>query len=132
VLGYVRSHGGGTIAVSSQSSAAAAIIEKHANVAGIGGFSGRETEVSIAWLEGEVRAGRIRWVLAESTSGRAGAPGDTRAGARSAMRAVASACARVTVPGSAAAGAAATPATATLYDCRGRAAALAGAGRSNT
>jgi 4-amino-4-deoxy-L-arabinose transferase-like glycosyltransferase len=132
VLGYVRGHGGGTIAVSSQSSAAAAIIEKHADVAGIGGFSGRESEVSVSWLQAEVRAGRIRWVLAESTAGRAGAPGDRRAGARSAMRAVAGACARVTVTSSRAASSPARPSTGTLYDCRGRAAALAGAGRSTT
>ncbi|HEX4186798.1 MAG TPA: glycosyltransferase family 39 protein [Solirubrobacteraceae bacterium] len=147
VLGYVREHGGGTIAVSSQSNAAAAIVEKHADVAGIGGFSGRESEVSIAWLTAQVRAGRIRWVLVEPTSRLPGAPGDTRAGARSAMRAVASACTRTTLAGSSAAthgtaagssaarastaaGSSATPA-ATLYDCRGRAAALAGAGRSS-
>ena len=43
VLAYVKRHGGGTIAVSSQSSAAAAIISQHASVAGIGGFSGRES-----------------------------------------------------------------------------------------
>ncbi len=40
-MAYVKEHGGGTIAVSSQSSAAQAIVEKGANVAGIGGFSGR-------------------------------------------------------------------------------------------
>ncbi|HEV7585502.1 MAG TPA: glycosyltransferase family 39 protein [Solirubrobacteraceae bacterium] len=133
VLAYVRSHGGGTIAVSSQSSAAAAIIEKQANVAGIGGFSGRESEVSVSWLAQEVRAGRIRWVLVESTSGRRGLPGDTRAGARPAMGAVANACSSVTVPG---AGSSSTSASAqssgTLYDCRGRAAALVGAGRSSS
>ena len=43
VLNYVKQHGGGTIAVASQSSAASAIIGKDANVAGIGGFSGRES-----------------------------------------------------------------------------------------
>jgi 4-amino-4-deoxy-L-arabinose transferase-like glycosyltransferase len=142
VLGYVSKHGGGTIAVSSQSNAAAAIVEKHADVAGIGGFSGRESEVSLAWLEAEVRAGRIRWVLVESSSRLPGAPGDTRAGARSAMRAVASACARVSAAGSGAGGSAArhsagssatgSASAGTLYDCRGRAAALAGAGRSRT
>ena len=65
VLAYVRQHGGGTIAVSSQSSAAPAIIAEDANVAGIGGFSGRESDVSVSWLAQEVRAGKIRWVLAE-------------------------------------------------------------------
>jgi hypothetical protein len=48
------------------------------------------------------------------------------------MRALAGACARVTVPRPGAASSSATPSTATLYDCRGRAAALAGAGRSTT
>ena len=56
VLAYVKAHGGGTIAVSSQSSAAAAIIASDAKVAGIGGFSGRESDVSVAWLAQEVRA----------------------------------------------------------------------------
>ena len=65
MLSYVKQHGGGTIAVASQSSAAQAIIDEDANVAGIGGFSGRESDVSVAWLAQEVRAGHIRWVVAE-------------------------------------------------------------------
>jgi 4-amino-4-deoxy-L-arabinose transferase-like glycosyltransferase len=122
VLSYVKQHGGGTIAVSSQSGAAAAIIAKGANVAGIGGFSGRESDVSVSWLAREVRAGKIRWVLAEEqgvgvSGGRGGGlPGDTRAGAKVAMAAVATACERVTLTtttGSASAS--------TLYDCLGRA-----------
>jgi 4-amino-4-deoxy-L-arabinose transferase-like glycosyltransferase len=133
VLAYVRTHGGGTIAVSSQSSAAAAIVEKHANVAGIGGFSGRESQVSTSWLAQKVRAAGIRWVLVEAVAGRQGVPGDTRAGARAAMRAVASACRSVTVPGAGSSSTSArTSSTGTLYDCRGRAAALAGAGRSTS
>jgi hypothetical protein len=130
VLTYVKLHGGGTIAVSSQSSAAAAIIEKDAIVAGIGGFSGRESEVSRSWLAQEVRAGKIRWVLAEGAAGRPGVPGDTRVGAKPAMSAVASACRLVSVP--AASGAATAPGSTAskLYDCQGRAVELAGAGRS--
>ena len=42
-LAYVAAHGGGTIAVSSQTGASTAIITSGANVAGIGGFSGRES-----------------------------------------------------------------------------------------
>ncbi len=134
VLSYVKTHGGGTIAVSSQSSAAQAIISKNADVAGIGGFSGRESDVSVAWLAQEVRAGKIRWVLAEEGAGRGGPglPGDTRVGATTAMAAVAKVCERVTVSGAAAGGT--TEATgggvgaeATLYDCQGRSAALADA-----
>jgi len=49
VLSYVKAHGGGTIAVSSQSSAADSIIAQHANVAGIGGFSGRESDARMWW-----------------------------------------------------------------------------------
>ncbi|HEX3279083.1 MAG TPA: glycosyltransferase family 39 protein, partial [Thermoleophilaceae bacterium] len=49
-LAYVEAHGGGTLAVSSQSGAAGQLISKGANVAAIGGFSGRESQVSISWL----------------------------------------------------------------------------------
>jgi len=68
VLSYVKHHGGGTIAVESQSSAASAIVQDDAEVAGIGGFSGRESDVSIAWLAQEVRDGKISWVLGEQES----------------------------------------------------------------
>ena len=67
VLAYVHEHGGGTIAVSSQSSAASSIIRHGANVAGIGGFSGRESDVSASWLAAEVSSGKIRWVLVEQS-----------------------------------------------------------------
>ncbi|HEX3434453.1 MAG TPA: glycosyltransferase family 39 protein [Solirubrobacteraceae bacterium] len=138
-VAYVKSHGGGTIAVSSQSSAASAIIASGANVAGIGGFSGRESDVGTAWLAQRVSSGAIRWVLGERTGQGSGPrlPGDTRAGSKAAMTAVAKACRKVTLPasstsaassGAAAAasgsGAAASIAT-TLYDCQGRAAAIA-------
>jgi 4-amino-4-deoxy-L-arabinose transferase-like glycosyltransferase len=138
VLAYVKGHGGGTIAVSSQSSAAQAIIASHANVAGIGGFSGRESDVSTSWLAEKVRSGSIRWVLVEGsgTQGGPSLPGDKRAGAKAAMSAVAKACQRVTLgtsstsgttAGSAATGSASTS---TLYDCQGHAAALLGTQQS--
>jgi hypothetical protein len=115
-LTYVKQHGGGTIAVSSQSSAATAIIGSDAKVAGIGGFSGRESDVSVAWLAQEVSSGSIRWVLGEQTptqrTGGPGLPGDTRAGSKAAMTAVAKACKKVTVS------------TSSLYDCQGDAAQL--------
>lgn len=63
VLSYVRAHGGGTVAVSSQQGAAETIIASGARVAGIGGFSGRESAVSISWLRDEIASGRIRWVV---------------------------------------------------------------------
>ena len=133
VLSYVKQHGGGTIAVSSQSSAAASIIASNADVAGIGGFSGRESDVSVAWLAQEVSSGSIRWVLGEQTDTQAAGsrlPGDTRAGSKAALTAVAKACRKVTVATSASttAGASATSGSSTLYDCQGRAAALQSAG----
>ena len=97
----MKAHGGGTIAVSSQSSAASAILEGSTNVAGIGGFSGRESDVSARWLAQEVRAGKIRWVLGEqSAAGGFGGrlPGDTRTGSKAAMAAVEAACTKVTLP----------------------------------
>jgi len=124
VLAYVRRHGGGTIAVSSQSSAAAAITSQHASVAGIGGFSGRESAVSVSWLAQEVRAGRIRWVLDDQGGQGAGPrlPGDTRTGSRTALDAVAAACQKVSIAASAASTAKSAEASRsnTLYDCQGR------------
>jgi hypothetical protein len=129
VLAYVNQHGGGTIAVSSQSSAAQAIVEKGANVAGIGGFSGRESDVSVSWLAQEVKAGKIGWVLDEAQGsgpgGGGGLLGDTRAGAKAAIAAVEKACQRVALTGTGTASTTETSggsATAgTLYDCQGRA-----------
>ena len=70
---YVRAHGGGAIGVESQSSAAEAIVTQDAEVAGLGGFSGRESTVSAGWLAMEVRDGRLRWIVSSSSGlGRAG------------------------------------------------------------
>ena len=148
VLAYVKAHGGGTIAVSSQSSAAGAIIAKDAAVAGIGGFSGRESSVSVSWLAEQVREGKIRWVLDEEGAGTAAraAPararsalafgsggatrpfgagrGDTRAGSRKAIAAAASSCTRVSLGSGEATSGTLGTASATLYDCQGHAAAL--------
>jgi 4-amino-4-deoxy-L-arabinose transferase-like glycosyltransferase len=129
-VAYAKAHGGGTVAVSSQSSAASEIVSDGAEVAGIGGFSGRESDVSVAWLAGEVSRGQIRWVLAEGT-GSSGPrlPGDTRQGSRRAMTAVTQACTKVTLSSSATGGEAQATGgqggEGALYDCRGHAAALA-------
>jgi hypothetical protein len=101
--------------VSSQSSAAAAILSSNANVAGLGGFSGRESSVSATWLAQEVAAGRLRWVIVDGTQGN-GLPGDTRTGSQAAMNIVASTCRRVALSTSGS--------TVTVYDCQGRAAAI--------
>jgi 4-amino-4-deoxy-L-arabinose transferase-like glycosyltransferase len=133
VLTYVQQHGGGTIAVESQSSAASSIVEQDANVAGIGGFSGRESDVSVAWLAQEVRSGKITWVLVEaeqdSAFGAGGRPGETRTGSRKAMAAVKQACVAVSVSSSgsgtsSAIGSSSAAGGTTLYDCHGRAAEL--------
>jgi 4-amino-4-deoxy-L-arabinose transferase-like glycosyltransferase len=129
-IAYAKVHGGGTVAVSSQSSAASAIVSKGAEVAGIGGFSGRESDVSVAWLAGEVSHGKIRWVLAEGTvSSGPRLPGDTREGSRKAMTAVTKVCTKVTLSSSATGAedraAGVQGGESALYDCKGHAAALA-------
>jgi hypothetical protein len=113
-IAYVKQHGGGTIGVSSQTGASGSIIGSGANVAGLGGFSGRESEVSVSWLANAVRSGQIRWVLADGNAG----PGrDGRVGSSKVMSAVAATCTKVT-----------TTSGGTLYDCQGHADALLGAG----
>jgi 4-amino-4-deoxy-L-arabinose transferase-like glycosyltransferase len=85
-LSYIAAHGGGTLAVSSQSSAASTIIYSGATVAGIGGFSGRETEVSRSWLAQEVRSGRLRWFMVEEQGSAAtGAGGGAQSSGRGAV-----------------------------------------------
>jgi 4-amino-4-deoxy-L-arabinose transferase-like glycosyltransferase len=116
VVAYVRAHGGGTIAVSSQSGASGAIIDSGADVAGIGGFSGRESEVSVVWLADAVRSARIRWVLAGGGFG--GMGNDGRVGSTTVMTAVAQTCTPVSTSASG-------TTTSGLYDCSGRADALA-------
>ncbi|MBV9607561.1 MAG: glycosyltransferase family 39 protein [Solirubrobacterales bacterium] len=117
---YAEQHGGGVIGVSSQSSAAAAIVSSDADVAGLGGFSGRESSVTATWLAQEVAAGRLRWVIVDGTQ-TGGLPGDTRTGSQAAMNIVASTCRRVTLSTSGS--------TVTMYDCQGRAAAILAAAK---
>jgi 4-amino-4-deoxy-L-arabinose transferase-like glycosyltransferase len=119
-IAYARSHGGGAIAVSSQSGAASSIISSGSDVAGIGGFSGRESEVSVSWLADAVRSGPVRWVLTsgDATGGFGG--NDGRVGASKVMAAIAQVGRKVTITTSSG--------TTTLYDLSGRADALAAAG----
>ena len=126
-LAYIRSHGGGTLGVSSQQGAAGAILASGTHIAGLGGFSGRESQVSLTWLSSAIGSGRLRWVLDEGGSG-PGLPGDTRVGARTALAAVAEVCARVSTTTGASGGAGTTGGTSAsgaLYDCQGKASALA-------
>jgi 4-amino-4-deoxy-L-arabinose transferase-like glycosyltransferase len=111
VIKYVNAHGGGTIGVESQSSAATSILSDNANVAGLGGFSGRESSVTAKWIAMEVKEGRLRWIIGGGSGG-FGAPGDTRTGSEAAFAVVEKACPSVTVDGT------------KLYDCAGRASAI--------
>jgi 4-amino-4-deoxy-L-arabinose transferase-like glycosyltransferase len=85
-LAYARQNGGGTLAVSSQSGAASQLIRSGSDVAAIGGFSGRESQVSVDWLADAVEDGRIRWVL---TDGSSAMPQDGRVGSTEVMAAAA-------------------------------------------
>jgi 4-amino-4-deoxy-L-arabinose transferase-like glycosyltransferase len=107
-LSYAKSHGGGTIGVSSQQGAAETIIASGAQVAGLGGFSGRESEVSATWLAQAVKDGRLRYVLTGGTSG--GMGNDGRVGATTIMAIVAKVGTQTTVSG--------------MYDLQGKAAAI--------
>jgi 4-amino-4-deoxy-L-arabinose transferase-like glycosyltransferase len=115
-VAYAKAHGGGTIGVESQSSAAAAIVASNANVAGLGGFSGRESTVSASWIAMEVSHGRLRWVMTEGSQTGFGGRSDARQGSASALDVVAKACkaASFTSSGS----------KVTMYDCQGRSAAI--------
>jgi 4-amino-4-deoxy-L-arabinose transferase-like glycosyltransferase len=84
-LEYAEANGGGTIAVSSQSGAAGSLITSGADVAAIGGFSGRESQVSTEWLADAVEQGRIRYVLTEGANGLGN---DSRIGSSQVMAAV--------------------------------------------
>ena len=117
-VAYVSRHGGGAIAVSSQSGAATSIIQSGSDVAGIGGFSGRESQVSTTWLADAVRSGRVRWVLTSGSGGFGG--NDGRLGSSQVMAAVAQVGRKVTITSGSS--------TTTLYDLSGRADALAAAG----
>ena len=125
VLAYTNANGGGTVAVSSQQGASDAIIRSNADVAGIGGFSGRESEPSVSWFAQEVRDGDIRWVLTGGQMG-GGMGGDGRAGSNAVMTAVGNVC--TAIPSSAYEGTTSgSTSSSGLYDCRGKADALADA-----
>ncbi len=113
---YAEAHGGGAIGVSSQSSAADAILSPNADVAGLGGFSGRESSVTASWIAMEVREGRLRWVIDDGTSQGGGFRGDTRTGSQAAISVVAKTCRAVTLSSSGTTG--------QMYDCLGRSAAI--------
>jgi hypothetical protein len=129
---YARAHGGGTIGVASQSSAAAAILSTDANMAGLGGFSGRESSVTAAWIAMEVRNKHLRWVITSSNTKGARIPGDTRQGSQAAMDVVARTCQKVSLSTSSSNNATASSSdNSTMYDCHGRASAILAAAKSS-
>ena len=88
-LTYIKAHGGGTLAVSSQNGGASTtIINSGADVVAIGGFSGRESQVTADWLADRVASGQIRYVLTTGGGGM-GPGGDSRVGATDVMAKVA-------------------------------------------
>jgi hypothetical protein len=107
-VAYADAHGGGTVVVSSQNGAASQLVAQGVDVSAIGGFSGRESQVSISWLADAVESGQIRWVMAGASSG--GMPNDSRVGSTTAMAAVQKVGTATSVTG--------------LYDLQGKAAAL--------
>ena len=107
-LAYAEQNGGGTLAVSSQSGAASQLIRSGSDVAAIGGFSGRESQVSIEWLADAVQDGRIRWILTDGSSG--GMPQDGRIGSTEVMAAATEVGTSTSIDG--------------LYDLQGHAAEL--------
>ena len=62
------------------------IIESGADVVAIGGFSGRESQVTADWFADRVESGEIRYVL---TTGGGGPGGDSRVGSSDVMAKVA-------------------------------------------
>jgi 4-amino-4-deoxy-L-arabinose transferase-like glycosyltransferase len=117
ILAYTEADGGGTIAVDSQSGASAAIIEGVAEVAGIGGFSGKESSVSAAWLEERIADGDIAWIYTSGLSGGGfgGMGGDTRTGSESAIDTVVESC--TAIDSSAYSSSSESTGSGTLYRC---------------
>ena len=69
-------------------------------MAGIGGFSGKESSVSATWLEERIESGAISWIYVGGsgggmTGGPGGEAGDTRTGSESAIDTVVKSCTKV-------------------------------------
>ena len=121
----------GNIAVSGQQSASSAVITdeggSEVNVVALGGFSGRESQVSADWLAERVADGQVRWVLTDSTSS---SPADGRTGSTDVMAAVASVCEPVEMDSGSGASDSGTSnsgsgSSSVIYDCAGKASELA-------
>jgi hypothetical protein len=118
---YAKAHGGGTIGVESQSTASAAILANDGDVAGLGGFSGRESTISPQWLAMEVQSGKLRWIVADTAAhgfggGFGGAGGDSRQGSATALAIAEKVGTKVTFTSNGT--------TVTMYDLHGKASAI--------
>lgn len=112
-LAYVERHGAAsrfTLIVTNEQEAAPYVIAGE-RVASMGGFTGRETVLTPSYLSTLVRKGEARYFLLGQSGGFGPGPGG---GNNAAVQTVESACAAV-------------PAVSGLYDCAGRAAAIASA-----
>jgi 4-amino-4-deoxy-L-arabinose transferase-like glycosyltransferase len=121
-LAYAEAHGAAArfgLIVSSEREAADAVIRGE-SVASMGGFTGRETVLTSSYLASLLRSGDARYFLLGSGGFRAG-PGGT---ANAAADLIASAC----TPVSSSAWAGSSSSGNTLYDCAGKAEAVARAG----
>ncbi len=94
VIDFVKGHGGGPIGVSSQANAADAIICQGYDVVGMGGFSGRETDPSLAWFVDQINSGRIRWIYNEGANN-FNAASDKRAGDSALLAAAITTCPQI-------------------------------------
>jgi 4-amino-4-deoxy-L-arabinose transferase-like glycosyltransferase len=124
-LSYVESHGAtrrfGLIVQNEQEAAAAVIAGEP--VASLGGFTGRETVLTSSYLARLITRHEARYFLLGGQAG-AGGPGGT---SNAAVSTITSICKAVTITSSTS-GSASSGASATLYDCAGKAKAIADAG----
>ena len=126
-LRYAQAHGPGTrfaLIVSSAQEAASAVIRGEP-VAAMGGFTGRETVLTNAYLAQLVGSHQARYFLLGGGGGFGPMGGRNNA----ASSTIASTCRRVTASAWSTAASASTGFGSTLYDCAGSAQAIADAGR---
>ena len=124
-LKYVESHGATSrfgLIVQNEQEAATAVIAGEP-VASLGGFTGRETVLTNSYLARLIARHEARYFLLGGQSG-VGGPGGT---SNAAVSTITSICKAVSITGSTA-GSASSGASATLYDCAGKAKAIADAG----
>jgi 4-amino-4-deoxy-L-arabinose transferase-like glycosyltransferase len=120
-LKYVQSHGATkqfALIVSSEQEAASAVV-KGEPVAAMGGFTGRETVLTNSYLARLVRSDQARYFLLGGNGGFG-----PRGGSNAAASTIESACRQV----SSSAWSSSSRTSTTLYDCAGRADAIANAG----